>query len=53
LLSTHTIARVVIDPAVFLPPKTYKRVDSMLEVLSSTAQRKETSGSFRDLFGGK
>ena len=50
-LSTQEIERVVIDSAVFLVPKSFKKVDSMLEVLSSSRRRKETTSSFGDLFG--
>jgi hypothetical protein len=50
-LSTQTIERVSIDPAAFLVPKSLKKVDSLLEVLSSSERRSEASGSFRDLFG--
>jgi hypothetical protein len=50
-LSTQKIERVSVDPADFTAPKSLKKVDSLLQVLSSTARRNEATTDFSDLFG--
>jgi len=50
-LSTQKIESVTVDPTIFDPPKSFKKVDSLLEVLSSKLRRTEATDSFKDLFG--
>jgi hypothetical protein len=52
-ITLEHIERANVDPAIFDPPKSFKKVDSMIEALSSKERRTNASDSFRGLFGGK
>jgi hypothetical protein len=52
-ITLEHIERANVDPAMFDPPKSFKKVDSMIEALSSKERRTNASDSFRGLFGGK